>query len=238
MPAAKSRRKPQGAVGAPRASLAGQLFGAGLSLGDEGNGVSLYGWTANGWVALAGAPVAENEWVDWNASIDFSASPVTVTYGIGGTVLSNATTGATALPVAGSPTSLRAVRYTGNGVVDDFRGVYYEPVTIVNILEPVFAEGAAGGPISFVTEGGARKMSLAVSTEGQPATTQYAAFTCDSLDAGDSQWTAAEKSRVATSAEIAAGAVNLKVPASGDTLFVRIVAADHTIAKGTKLSDL
>ena len=197
----------------------------------------LYGWTADGWVALAGAAVAENEWIDWNASIDFSASPVTVTYGIGGTVLSNATSGATALRVAGSPTSLRAVRYVGNGVVDDFRGVYYEPVTIVRIREPVYAEGGAG-PISFGTKNGARVMNLAVSTEGQPSDAQYAAFTCKTLSADDADWTAAAASRAASRSEIAAGAVVLDLPATGETLFVKLVVSDRTIAKGTKLSEL
>jgi len=221
--------------GAPEAPADPPL--AGLALGDEGGGVRLYGWTADGWVALAGAAVAENEWIDWNASIDFSASPVTVTYGIGGTVLSNATSGATALRVAGSPTSLQAVRYVGDGVVDDFRGVYYEPVTIVRIREPVYAEGGAG-PISFGTKNGARVMNLAVSTEGQPSDAQYAAFTCKTLSADDADWTAAAASRAASRSEIAAGAVVLDLPATGETLFVKLVVSDRTIAKGTKLSEL
>ena len=210
---------------------------AGLALGDEGAGLALYGWTASGWVALAGAPVAENEWIDWNATIDFTASPVTVTYGIGGTVLSNAMTGATALPVAGSPTSLRAVRYTGNGVVDDFRGVYYEPVAIVSIREPAFAE-TASSPMSLYTADGSQRLSLAVSVEGQPANAQYTAFTCPNLSPYAKDWTAAADSRPATAAETAAGAVDLDIPASADTLFVKLVVSDHDIVAGTKLSDL
>ena len=210
---------------------------AGLALGDEGAGLALYGWTADGWVALAGAPVAENEWIDWNATVDFTASPVTVTYGIGGTVLSNATTGATALPVAGAPTSLRAVRYTGNGLVDDFRGVYYEPVAIVSIREPVFAT-TAGAPVSFRVEDNAPLLSLSVSVEGQPSIAQYVAFTCPTLSNDDREWTAAADSRPATAAETAAGALRLDVPASADTLFVKLVVSDQDIAKGTKLSEL
>lgn len=221
--------------GAPEAPTDGPL--AGLALGDEGAGLALYGWTADGWVALAGAPVAENEWIDWNATIDFTVSPVTVTYGIGGTVLSNAMTGATALPVAGSPTSLRAVRYTGNGVVDDFRGVYYEPVAIVTIREPTFAATAAA-PMSFRVENNVPLLSLAVSVEGQPADAQYVAFTCPSLSNDARDWTAAADSRLATAAETAAGALCLDVPASEDSLFVKLVVSDHDIVAGTKLSDL
>ena len=222
--------------GAPEAPTDSPL--AGLALGDEGGGVSLYGWTRDGWVRLAGADVAENEWTDWNAAIDFSASPVTVTYGIGGAVLSNAVTGATAFRVAGSPTSLRTVRYVGSGAVDDFRGVYYEPVTIVAIREPVFAEGAASGPLSLYASNGSQRLALAVSTAGQPADTQYTAFTSKELDPDPAKWTAAADSRVASRTEINAGAMNLDIPASADTLFVRIVASDHSIAKGTKLSAL
>ena len=221
--------------GAPEAPTDNPL--AGLALGDEGAGLALYGWTAAGWVRLAGAPVAENEWIDWNATIDFTASPVTVTYGIGGTVLSNATTGATALPVAGSPTSLRAVRYTGNGVVDDFRGVYYEPVAIVSIREPAFAE-TASSPMSLYTANGSQRLTLAVSVEGQPANAQYTAFTCPTLSPYAKDWIAAADSRPATAAETAAGAVSLDIPASDDALFVKLVVSDHGIVAGTKLSDL
>lgn len=223
--------------GAPEAPPDSPL--AGLALGDEGAELALYGWTASGWVALAGAPVAENDWIDWNATIDFSASPVTVTYGIGGTVLSNAATGATALPVAGSPTSLRAVRYTGNGAVDDFRGVYYEPVAIVSIREPAFAEATSTtAPISFRTQGGSKYLDLSISVEGQPPDTQYTAFVCTTLSPDDKDWIAAAASRTATQGEIAAGAVRLSIPATADAQFVKIVASDHSIAKGTKLSSL
>ncbi len=222
--------------GAPEAPTDSPL--AGLALGDEGGVVSLYGWTAGGWVRLAGAPVAENAWTDWNAAIDFSASPVTVTYGIGGAVLSNAVTGATALPVAGSPTSLRAVRYVGNGAVDDFRGVYYEPVTVVAIREPEYAENAASGPLSFAVRNGRRVMQLAVATSGQPVDAQYTAFTCKELDPDDAKWTAAAASRAASSTEIGAGAILLDVPEGDGSLFVKIVVSDHSIPKGTKLSDL
>ena len=38
--------------------------------------------------------------------------------------------------------------------------------------------------------------------------------------------------------KIASGAVKLSVPATADTQFVKIVASDHSISKGTKLSDL
>ena len=232
----RGRAKMVSEPGRPDAPTDGPL--AGLALGDEGDGVALYGWTSDGWVALAGAPVAENEWIDWNAAIDFSASPVTVTYGVGGTVLSNATTGATALRVKGAPTSLRAVRYTGNGVVDDFRGVYYEPVAIVSILEPVFAEGAASGPMSLYMSNGSQRLALAVSTADQPVDTQYTAFTSKELVSDPEKWTAAADSRTASRTEIGAGVVNLDIPASADTLFVRIVASDHGISRGTKLSDL
>ena len=223
--------------GAPDAPSDSPL--AGLALGEEGGAVSLYGWTKDGWVRLAGAPVAENEWTDWNAAIDFSASPVTVTYGIGGTVLSNATTGAAALRVSGTPTSLRTVRYVGSGAADDFKGVYYEPVTIVAIREPEYVETTATtSPISFRTQGGTPYLDLSISVAGQPTSTQYTAFVCNTLDPDDSHWTAAAKSRTATSAEIAAGAVKLSVPSTPDTQFVKIVASDHSIAKGTKLSAL
>ena len=233
----RGRAKLVSEPGAPDAPTDSPL--AGLSLGEEGGAVSLYGWTKDGWVRLAGADVAENEWIDWNASIDFSASPVTVTYGVGGTVLSNATTGATAFRVAGSPTSLRAVRYVGNGAVDDFRGVYYVPVTIVQIREPEYVEATATtSPISFRTQNGTRYLDLSISVEGQPTSTQYAVFTCGTLDPDLSKWTAAAASRTATGAEIAAGALTLSVPSTSDTQFVRIVASDHSIAKGTKLSSL
>ena len=223
--------------GAPEAPTDSPL--AGLALGDEGGGVSLYGWTRDGWVRLAGADVAENEWTDWNAAIDFSASPVTVTYGIGGAVLSNAVTGATALPVAGSPTSLRTVRYVGSGAVDDFRGVYYEPVTIVAIREPEYAAATSTtSPIAFRTQGGTKYLDLSISVEGQPSGTQYTAFVCRTLDPDDSHWIAAAASRTASGTEIASGAVKLSVPATADTQFVKIVASDHSISKGTKLSDL
>ena len=233
----RGRAKLVSEPGAPDAPSDSPL--AGLALGEEGGAVSLYGWTKDGWVRLAGAPVAENEWIDWNASIDFSASPVTVTYGIGGTVLSNATTGATALRVAGSPTSLRAVRYVGNGVVDDFRGVYYEPVTIVAIREPEFVETTStDSPISFRTQNGTQYLDLSISVADQPAATQYTAFVCNTLDPNDSHWTAAADSRKATSDELAAGVVNLDVPASANALFVKLVVSDHGISMGTTLSEL
>ena len=125
-----------------------------------------------------------------------------------------------------------------HGVVDDFRGVYYEPVTIVSILEPVFAEGAASGPLSLYASNGSQRLALAVSTAGQPADTQYTAFTSKELDPDPAKWTAAADSRAASRTEINAGVANLDIPASPDTLFVRIVASDHSIAKGTKLSAL
>ena len=207
----RGRAKLVSEPGAPEAPADAPL--AGLALGDEGGGVRLYGWTADGWTALAGVPVAENEWIDWNATIDFTASPVTVTYGIGGVALSDAATGATALPVAGSPTSLRAVRYVGDGVVDDFRGVWYEPVAIVAIRAPEFAEAAPGGPLSFVVKDGRRVMQLVVSTADQPAGAEYAAFVCETLSPDDKDWIAVDDSRVASQGEIAAGAVSLDVPA-------------------------
>ena len=232
----RGRAKLVSEPGAPEAPADAPL--AGLALGDEGGGVRLYGWTADGWTALAGAPVAENEWIDWNATIDFTASPVTVTYGIGGVALSDAATGATALRVAGSPTSLRAVRYVGDGVVDDFRGVWYEPVAIVAIRAPEFAEAAPGGPLSFVVKGGRRVMQLVVSTADQPADAEYAAFVCETLSPDDKDWIAVDDSRAASQDEIAAGAVSLDVPADARALFVKLVVADHPIAEGTKLSEL
>lgn len=47
---------------------------AGLALGTGDDGTTLYGWTGGGWIALKGSPVGENEWIDWNATIDFTAS--------------------------------------------------------------------------------------------------------------------------------------------------------------------
>ena len=229
----RGRAKLVSEPGAPEAPSDSPL--AGLALGDEGSGVALYGWTADGWVALAGAPVAENEWIDWNATIDFTASPVTVTYGIGGTVLSNATTGATALPVAGSPTSLRAVRYVGDGVVDDFRGVYYEPVTIVSIVEPVFSTGA-DSPVSI--DPATRKMELAVSLDDQPDGTYFGAFECDTLSANPTNWVCIAGGRLPNAGEVSAGAIGLSVDASETAKFVRIVASSDPIPAGTKLSDL
>ena len=210
---------------------------AGLALGDEGEGLALYGWTAAGWVALAGAPVAENEWIDWNATVDFTASPVTVTYGIDGTVLSNATTGATALPVAGTPTSLRSVRYVGSGVVDDFRGVWYEPVEIVSVKAPEIGGGSGTAPpLSF--DPGAKTLGLTVSLAGQPEETWFAAFECETLSADPADWVAVAGGRQPTPEELAAGAIRLSVGASETSKFVKIVAADHPIDEGTKLSEL
>ena len=210
---------------------------AGLALGDEGAGVALYGWTADGWVALAGASVAENEWIDWNATVDFTASPVTVTYGIGGTVLSNALTGGTALPVAGAPTSLRAVRYVGDGLVDDFRGVWYEPAEIVSLKPPDFGGGSGTAPpLSFDPDAGT--LGLTVSLAGQPEETWFAAFECENLSADPADWVAVAGGRKPTPEELAAGAIDLSVGASETSKFVKIVAADHPIGEGTKLSEL
>ena len=131
------------------------------------------------------------------------------------------------------------MRYTGNGTVDDYRGVYYEPVTIVAIRETEYVEATATtSPISFRTQNGTRYLDLSISVEGQPTSTQYTVFTCTTLDPDLSKWTAAAASRTASSAEIAAGALTLSVPSTSDTQFVRIVASDHSIAKGTKLSAL
>ena len=222
--------------GAPEAPSDAPL--AGLALGEEGGAVLLYGWTSDGWVRLAGADVAENEWTDWNAAIDFSVSPVTVTYGIGGAVLSNAVSGATALPVAGAPTSLRTVRYVGSGAVDDFRGVYYEPVTVVAIREPEYATTSGASPISFVTKNGRAGVELAVSVAGQPVGTYYTAFVCTRLSSRDEDWTAAADSRVATRAEIETGTAAVFFPTKENALFVKIVASDGPISAETKLSDL
>ena len=221
--------------GVPEPPTDGPL--AGLALGDGGSGLVLYGWTAAGWVALAGAPVAENEWIDWNATVDFTASPVTVTYGIGGTVLSNATTGATALPVAGAPTSLRAGRYVGSGLVDDFRGVWYEPVEIVSVKAPDIGGGSGTAPpLSFDPDAGT--LGLTVSLAGQPEETWFAAFECENLSADPADWVAVAGGRKPTPEELAAGAIDLSVDASENSKFVKIVAADHPIDEGTKLSDL
>ena len=138
--------------------------------------------------------------------------------------------------MAGSPTSLRAVRYVGDGVVDDFRGVYYEPVAVVSIREPVFADVAS--PLSFATVDGAQRLRLSVSVADQPADAQYAAFVCKTLSPDDGDWTAAADSRAASRSEIASGAIILDLPADSPALFVKLVVSDRTIPAGTKLSEL
>ncbi|MBQ9727241.1 MAG: hypothetical protein IJV65_07035, partial [Kiritimatiellae bacterium] len=211
---------------------------AGLALGDGDSGLALHGWTADGWVALAGAPVAENEWIDWNATVDFTASPATVTYGIGGTVLSNATTGATALPAAGSATRLSAVVYEGNAVVDDFRGVTFVPV-VVEIREPGYA--GVSEPIALTPAAGgesAGTFDLAITLKGQPANTYFTAFECETLSARPADWIAVKPSVLPSADDLASGTVGLSVGAEESSKFVKIVASDHAINAGTKLSEL
>ena len=91
---------------------------------------------------------------------------------------------------------------------------------------------------TWYTSNGSQRLSLAVSTAGQPVDTQYTAFTSKTLSSDARDWTAAADSRTASRAEIGAGSLSLDIPASADTLFVRIVASDHAISRGTKLSDL
>ena len=210
---------------------------AGLALGDD-DGLSLYGWTADGWVALEGAPVAENAWIDWNATVDFTASPATVSYGIGGTVLSNATTGAKTFTAAGSSTRLSGVVYEGNGVVDDFSGACFEPVA-VEIREPD-CTGPAGSVAMHPSagEGEPGSFDFEVSLEGQPLLTWFTAFECENLDPNPANWVARKDSVLASADNLAAGTVPLSVTAETTSKFVKIVASDKKFSAGTKLSDI
>ena len=211
---------------------------AGLALGTGDDGTTLYGWTGGGWIALDGAPVAENEWIDWSATVDFTANPVTVSYGIGGTVLSNATSGASAFPAAAGASALSSVVYEGDGVVDDFRGSCFLPV-VVEIKEPGFADVAA--PVAMVPSVGAGdegSLDLEVALEGQPAETWFTAFECETLSTNLADWVAVRDSVRPNTDDLAAGTVRLSVRTETSSKFVKTVASDHRIPAGTKLSEL
>ena len=74
--------------------------------------------------------------------------------------------------------------------------------------------------------------------EGQPSGTWFTAFECDTLSSDSKDWIARSDSVRASAADLAAGAVPLSVDTDKPSKFVKIVASDHKITSGTKLSDI
>ena len=104
-----------------------------------------------------------------------------------------------------------------------------------------WAQSFGGGsgtapPLSFDPDAGT--LGLTVSLADQPEETWFAAFECENLSADPADWVAVAGGRKPTPEELAAGAIDLSVDASENSKFVKIVAADHPIDEGTKLSEL
>lgn len=220
--------------GAPAAPETAPL--AALALGRDGTVVSLYGWTADGWIPLSGAKIASPCTLDWTADFDFVAG--TVVYSAGDPPVALSSGGVTNFPLGAAKTAVSRVTYVGNGTVDDFRGVYYveePPVDTLVAFDAAIKPGSAG--LSFSNAGTDTEhftISLAGATPGR----WYAAFATDELTSDPSAWTCVSCVRAnEDGAELSASSVDeLGIPIPSQ--FFKIYGAPDAIPLGTPLSSL
>ncbi len=202
----------------PEGAKAGLYF-------DGPGAIEVYGYGANGWRPLAGAPaLTEGEWVDYAFEFDLGAQ--TVTYSIGGNVL----TPAQPLPVAVD--QVNAVQFSGSGAISNFRGAYYSMQAVtppIEIIKPVF-DGVGGGISSGTRDtpqGTVETFSLTITNPVKGA--YYTVFTAETLPGpfhADS-----DSVRYAEDLSTLTFTVDADTPAK----FLRIVASDEPFAAGDEL---
>ena len=218
---------------------------AGFALGRTGTAVSLYGWTADGWVALEGVRVSSPCRLDWFAEFDFDAGTVSYRAASPGTHyetgdpvhdLSNA--GRTALPLGNAKTRVSSVTYVGNGTVDDFDGVYYIEEKASDALVTLDAAIKPGTAGLHFTNRGTDTEHFVISMDGATPGLWYVAFATDEHSSDPADWECVSCVRAAgTEVDLSASSVD----GEGNPIpsrFFKIYGAPEAIAIGTPLSDL
>ncbi|MBR1921463.1 MAG: hypothetical protein IJ829_05610 [Kiritimatiellae bacterium] len=161
---------------------------AALALGREGTEVTLYGWTGEGWKPLKGIRTSTPMTIEWVAELDFDAG--TVAYSYGDPAVELTCDGVSKLPIGNAKKQVSSVTYIGNGVVDDFSGVYYIEVSAARIqaLDAVVKQGAEG--LVLKTEGAnVKKFKIGLADTDENA--WYVAFACDTLSNDAAEWISA-----------------------------------------------
>ena len=209
---------------------------AGLALGVAGEAPALFGWTAGGWIALAGtAPAADTSFA-WKALVDFANG--TVTYYADGTALASASGGSTALPLGVSDaTHAERVVFYGAGAIGPFRGVYADAGGgSVKLWEAAIRVDGTG--LTFTTVGSSE--AFVIGLKEARAGAYYVAFAANSLDTPADDWVCA-----ACSASPAIGGEDVDLPCSTvdvqenpiPSQFFKIYAAGAPVARGTYWRD-
>ena len=209
---------------------------AGLALGVAGEAPALFGWTAGGWIALAGtAPAADTSFA-WKAVVDFENG--TVSYYADETPLAAAEGGATALPIGvADATHAERVVFCGAGAIGPFRGVYADAGDgSVKLWKAAIRVDGTG--LTFSTVGSSE--AFVIGLKEAKAGAYYVAFAANSLDTPADDWVC-----VACSSTPAIGGENVDLPCltvddQGNPIpaqFFRIYAAGAPVAPGTLWGD-
>ena len=202
---------------------------AALALGRSGTDVTLYGWTGEGWKPLSGIKTSTPMWLDWIAELDFEAGTVRYLQGDPPSPLPSA--GEEALPIGSAKTCLSRVTYVGNGVVDDFHGMWFVEADASEVrLLPFEASVKPGSSGLSFENTGLDTENFVIHLQDAESGVYYAAFGAET-PAGDYACVACER---AEGSEISLSASTAGKPAQ----FFKICAANAPIERGTPLSSL
>lgn len=193
----------------------------------------MFGWTADGWVAIGEPTFPAESWVDWQ--VDFRFGEGTVEYSFGNPPAALAHNGVSRLPAGNGSACVSSMTYAGYGEIGDFAGIYIDEKGDSSPELETFDARIGGGstPALSFTNAGTDAETFSISLSEATPGIWYAAFACATLSPDMSDWTCVSCVQ-AEGTEVALPAHTENKPAC----FFRVFSASGPIDLETPLSEL